>query len=168
MLGQLISRWFHVNIPGLGILVSLILIFLVGIFVSNVVGNGISKFIEWVLARTPFIRTLYMPLKDVIKSISGENKSKSFRKVVFVEFPIEGSHSLGFVTNEFVMVAGVKKEAIFIPTTPNPTNGYLIYVNSEKYIEIDMTVDAALRTIVSLGTVSPEVINEKLKNREDI
>ncbi|MDA3847548.1 MAG: DUF502 domain-containing protein [Vallitaleaceae bacterium] len=102
-----------------------------------------------------------MPLKDIIKSISGENKSKSFQKIVFVEFPLQGTHSIGFVTNEGIMVNGIAKEAVFIPTTPNPTNGFLIYVDTSSYTELDISVNVALRTIVSLGTMSPEILGTK-------
>jgi uncharacterized membrane protein len=72
---------------------------------------------------------------------------------------MEGSNSLGFITNERVMINGQEKVAIFIPTTPNPTNGFLVYLQPDHYIELDMPVDEALKTIISLGSISSEKIN---------
>lgn len=158
ILGKTINNVFEINIPGLGLLATLAIIFLVGMVADNLIGRKITQLTEKLFKSLPIVKTIYTPLRDILKNFSG-NKTNNFKKVVFVNFPMEGSSSLGFITNESVTINGQEKVAIFIPTTPNPTNGFLVYLSPDKYIELDMPVDEALKTIISLGAISPEMID---------
>lgn len=156
LLGDLLANVFNVYIPGLGILTTIALIFAIGLLTSNVIGKKLTHYVEGLLLKIPIIKTIYSPAKDIMKNFSGKSSS-SFRKVVLVEFPSEGMNSIGFVTKEYMQVKGKTMHAVFIPTTPNPTNGFLIYVEPHKYQDLYIPVDDALKTIISLGSISPDI-----------
>lgn len=158
LLGTPISNVIGVDIPGLGFVILLGTIFLIGLFVSNVVGHRITKMIEDIFKNMPIVKKFYTPIKEVMKSISGEDRVGSFRKVVYTEFPTSGAHSIGFITNEGIDFGGILKDAVFIPTTPNPTNGFLVYLEPSQYQVVDMPVEDAVKMVVSLGTVSPDMM----------
>lgn len=157
ILGDYIDNLIGRRIPGLGLLVTLLLILFAGIIASNVFGHKLTKSVENLIMKVPLIKTIYGPVKDVFSNLTQENSS-NFKKVVFVTYPLEGSHSIGFITKEAVTIGGVVKTAIFIPTTPNPTSGFLVYLSKDAYEELDLPVDIALKMIISLGTVSPNAI----------
>lgn len=157
LLGNLFKDYLKLNIPGLGLLATIILLLLVGLFANNFLGKKITTFVERLLKKTPLVKAIYNPMKEITQNFSGK-QSKSFRKVVFLDFPMQGRGSIGFITKESIVIDGTKKDAVFIPTTPNPTNGFLIYANSGEYTELDMSVDEALKTIISLGSISPDIL----------
>ncbi|MGD1821500.1 MAG: DUF502 domain-containing protein [Pleomorphochaeta sp.] len=158
---KVLEQYFDKPIPGLGFVITIFLIFIIGVLVNSLVGRKIRDLVELFFLRIPIIKSIYSPLKDFTENFSKKDSS-NFKKVVFVNFPNDKlSNSIGFITNESVMINNVDKTAIFIPTTPNPTNGFLIYLNKEDYVELDMKVDEALKTIVSLGAVSPDRIELK-------
>lgn len=114
--------------------------------------------VERTFLKVPIIKSIYSPLKDITDNFSKKG-SFNFKKVVFVNFPNDKlSSSLGFITKETIFINNQEKSAIFIPTTPNPTNGFLIYLNKEDYTELNISVEEALKVIVSLGSLSPDVI----------
>jgi len=140
-----IAKWFDITIPGLGFAVLVILVFVVGLFPSKY----ISKRLSAVVKKIPLINDIYVPLKDVTLMMLDKNK-KTFKEVVMVEFPMAGVKSLGFVTNENEIYT-----TIMIPTTPNPSNGFLIFVEDKtKYTVLDMTVKEGLTKVLQMGTVS--------------
>jgi uncharacterized membrane protein len=157
LLGDLFKDYLKINIPGLGLLATIVLLLLVGLIANNVLGKKLTAGIERLLKKTPLVKAIYNPMKEIVQNFSGK-QSNSFRKVVFIEFPMKGKGSIGFITKESIIVDGEEKAAVFIPTTPNPTNGFLIYANSGEYTELDISVDDALKTIISLGSISPEIL----------
>jgi len=144
---------FH--IPGLGIVIVLLLVLLIGLFSSHFIGKKIATLIEKIFGNMPLVKKLYSPIRDIVKTFIGTDKGKkSFTKVVLVDFPTKESKSIGFITNEDVTINGVVYSSIFIPTTPNPTNGFLIY---KKYAELkilDVTVEQGINMVISMSTVS--------------
>ncbi len=155
--GEPFRRLFGFHIPGLGLILSVLFVFMVGMIISNVIGKRISGWIEGLLERIPILKNIYMPLKDIMNNFS-DKRSNNFKQAVLVEYPRAGLHSIGFVTRENIFIDGKRKTIVFIPTTPNPTSGFIIYVEPNDYQMLDIPVEAALRTIISLGSLTPEQI----------
>lgn len=158
LLGNPIEKLIGFKIPGLGLFLALLFIFLTGVIASNVIGKKITSYIERLFKKIPVLKTVYMPIKDIFANFTN-NQSNNFKKAVLVEFPRRNTLSIGFITKENVIVGGLEKTVVFVPTTPNPTSGYLVYLSINDYKELDMPVDTALKAIISLGAVSPDIIN---------
>ena len=140
-------------------LVALVLISVVGVLARYYIGKKIIDWTDRVLMRVPFMNKIYGAIKQVNEAFSG--KKNSFKTVVLVEFPGPGNYSVGFITNEqpgeLQNTIGKHLVAVFIPTTPNPTSGFLILAPQEKLIRLKMSVAEALKYIVSLGSIAQEV-----------
>ncbi|UCC61114.1 MAG: DUF502 domain-containing protein [Dehalococcoidia bacterium] len=147
-------------IAGIGFGAIIVLIFLVGIFASNFVGRKIIQRIEALVEELPMVREIYNTFKQILQSVILPHKG-GFREVVLVEFPRPGMKTIGFVTNRIKDAAGNKLVSIYIPTTPNPTSGYLEIIPEEDVVLIDMAIDDAIKMVVSGGMVSPEVIDKR-------
>ncbi len=150
-----ISIIFKNPVPGVGILCTILLILCVGAITTNVIGKSIANYVEKLFLKTPIIKTIYSPIKEILKNIANKS-SQSFKKVVMVDFPMEGKKSIGFVTNENLIANGKRMHSVFVPTTPNPTSGFMILVEANDYEVLNMSMDDALKLIVSIGTVSNE------------
>ena len=147
---------FH--IPGLGIVLVTVVVFLTGVIVANLFGRKLVLIWEQMLARIPLVRSIYSGVKQVAETmLSGSGKS--FRKVVMVEYPRREVWTLAFVTGEGWDIAeqkiGGDLISIFVPTTPNPTSGFFLMVPRKDTIELDISVDQALKMIISIGVVLP-------------
>lgn len=153
------------HIPGLGIAFTLILMFLTGVFVTHLLGHKLVAFWESLLARIPIVRSIYNAVKQVLNSVLAD-KSEAFRNVLLVEYPRRGMWSIAFQTSKGLRQAkdklGESLITIFVPTTPNPTSGFLMMILEEDAILLDMTVDDALKMVVSLGMVLPTKPSTKL------
>lgn len=152
---------FH--IPGIGVILTLLVIFLTGLFAANFIGSRLVALGDSLVARIPLVRSVYIGVKQVAHTIFTPN-GQSFRKVLLVEFPHEGVWSLAFQTGESskeINDALHEEEMVsyFIPTTPNPTSGFLMMAPKSKVKEVDMTVDQALKFVISLGVVQPNQNN---------
>ncbi|MFI4963520.1 MAG: DUF502 domain-containing protein [Legionellales bacterium] len=146
------------HIPGLGVLLSLILLVVTGLIATNFFGQRIVRWGESLLSRIPLVRSIYNAVKQVIGAVLATN-SGAFRKVLLIEYPRKGLWSLAFQTgtgnSEVNEKAKAEMISVFIPTTPNPTSGFLMMVPKEDVIELDMSVDAALKFTISLGVMQP-------------
>ncbi len=147
---------FH--IPGLGIIITLILIFVIGLIIKSYIGNKLVVLGEWFVGKIPFVRGIYQALKQLVDAIFGD-KSQSFKKVVLIEYPRRGMYALAFVTSETSGEAQDRTDQrcinLFIPTTPNPTSGFYIMAPEDDVKHMDMTVEEAFKLIISGGIVSP-------------
>lgn len=147
-----------VNIPGFGVLLSLILLVCTGIIATNILGQRLFQWSESLLDKIPLVRSIYHATKQVINAIFSTN-SEAFRKVLLVEYPRKGMWSVAFQTgtptqgNEISL--DTEMVSIFIPTTPNPTSGFLMMVPRAEVKELSMTVEEALKFIISLGVMQP-------------
>lgn len=157
LLSSQIKYFTKETIPGLGVLAVILIVFIIGLIANNFIGNKITYLVDKILTKLPIIKTIYNPLRDIITNVSN-TESNNFKKAVFVDFPKEGSQSIGFITKEHIMVNGEERTSIFVPTTPNPTSGFLLYLTRDDYKELDLPVDVALKSIISLGSISPDEI----------
>ena len=147
-----------IHIPGLGIIVTLALITIAGLVTTSYIGYKIVQSGEDLVDRIPFVRNIYQAIKKISDSMFMDKRS-SFKKVVLVEFPRKGVYTIGFVTGvpsgEIRKKAGQNCISVFLPTTPNPTSGYLIIVPEDELVPMDMSVEEALTFIISVGIVTP-------------
>jgi uncharacterized membrane protein len=149
---------FGVHIPGLGALLAVLLLIFTGMLMSNIIGRSLVGLWEDLLNRIPFVRALYSGVKSFSTTILS-NQGNSFKKVMLIQYPREGLWSIGFQTAGDVPLisqhTGEPQVCVFIPTTPNPTSGFIMMVPRSQAIELDMSVDAAMKMIVTLGVVVP-------------
>lgn len=156
-----------VHVPGIGVIITLLVIFLTGIFAANFIGSKLVAFGDSIVARIPLVRSIYTGVKQVTQTVFTPG-GQSFRKVLLVEFPKEGVWSIAFQTAEVVKeietaLGHDSMVSYFIPTTPNPTSGFLMMAPKSKVIELNMSVDQALKLVISLGVVKPGIPNGKKK-----
>ena len=146
------------HVPGFGALLGLLIVLLTGLLVTNFIGRALVAIGEDLLERIPFVRALYGGVKSFSETVLSTS-GNSFKKVLLVEYPRAGAWSIGFQTTdqlpEINARLGVPQVCVFIPTTPNPTSGFIIFVPRAQCIELDMNVDAAMKMIVTLGVVGP-------------
>lgn len=149
---------FGVVIPGLGIVFAFVVLLLTGLLVANLLGRRLVLYWEEILQQIPLVRTIYGGVKSFAETLLS-NKGKSFRKVVMLQYPSKGVWSIGFLTaerlDEVSARLGRPHVCVFVPTTPNPTSGFIMMVPREDVMELDMSVDAAMKMIVTLGVVVP-------------
>lgn len=144
------------KIPGLGLIFTVMVVLLTGILVTNFIGHRLVNVWESMLNRIPLIRSIYHAAKQVISALI-QPKSEAFRKVVLVEFPRLGMSAVGFQTSEPMSNVPNHKNAItvFIPTSPNPTSGFLVVIAKEEVTELTMSVEEAFKFIISVGAIFP-------------
>ena len=152
------EAWLGLRIPGLGVILTLLIIMLTGVFGANFFGQKIIDFWERQLTRIPVVKTIYGSVKQVSDTLLSGN-GHAFRKVLLVRYPHPEAWSLAFQTNvpdEVTRVLPDEHVAVFIPTTPSPVNGFYFYVKKSEVVELDVSVDRALKYIVSMGVASSE------------
>ncbi len=152
------EEWLGVAIPGLGIILTLMVVLITGLLAANFVGRSLVGFWESMLNRIPIVRTVYSGAKNFAEIVFSDS-NESFKKVLLIEYPRKGIYSLAFQTatnlGEVQGRTGEDVVCTFVPTTPNPTSGFIIIVPKKDIIELDMEIDEAFKMIVSLGVVVP-------------
>lgn len=145
-------------IPGLGAILTLLIVFVTGLVATNFFGRRIIQFWEALLARVPVVKSIYYSVKQVSDTLFSDS-GQAFRKALLVQYPRQGSWTIGFMTGqpggdvanhlqgEFV--------SVYVPTTPNPTSGFFLMMPRADVVELDMSVDEALKYIISMGVVAP-------------
>ena len=154
------------TIPGIGLVVLVLALILVGMFAAGFLGKFFLRLGEWIVYKVPLISSIYSVLKQIFETFFS-TKTQAFSKVVMLEYPRKGIWILGFVSSE---LRGEVKEKfaeemlnVFIPTTPNPTSGFLIFVPKKDTIELDMKVEEGIKLVISGGLVEPENLPRKKK-----
>jgi uncharacterized membrane protein len=127
----------------------------------NVIGKRIVRWTESQLSRVPIGRIIYVGIRQVIQSFSDPEKT-GFMQVVMVEYPRKGIHTIGFVTNEHIDESGKKLVNVFIPTAPNPMTGFIQIVDESELLRTSITVEEALKMVVSAGRMSPKEVGDKM------
>mgnify|MGYP001390979500 FL=1 len=154
------KQLFGFDIPGLGIVFAFIVLVLTGLMVTNLIGRQIVDWWEELMQRIPLVRSVYGGVRSFTETVLTKSGS-SFRKVVMIEYPRTGMWSIGFITAddipEISAKTGVTQVCVYVPTTPNPTSGLIVMLPRDQIIELDMSVDAAMKMIVTLGVVAPVV-----------
>lgn len=148
-------------IPGVGFVVTLLMVYLIGVIASNVAGRRFIAYGEWFLSKIPVFRYPYVGVKRILDSFAAPQKT-NFMQVVLVEFPRKGMSSIGFITNETPGEPGNRLVSVFIPGSPNPTAGFLQIMMESEITRTDMSVQDALEMIVSAGRVLPKKVIEKM------
>ncbi|MAX53000.1 MAG: hypothetical protein CMH22_13570 [Methylophaga sp.] len=158
---------FH--IPGLGVLLAVVLVLATGMIVANLLGRRLVNAWESLLSRIPLVRTLYAGIKQILEAVLTTD-GQSFRRVLLVEYPRKGVWSLAFMTSDQLGEVQEKTQSevmsVFIPTTPNPTSGFVLMLPKEDVIELDMTVEQGLKMIISMGVVVPDWKKEQLHKQQ--
>ncbi len=153
------DAWFGIHIPGLSIIVAILLVLFTGILVTNILGNKLMQWADACMRHIPFIGSLYSTIKQVLNTILS-SEGKSFRKVLLIEYPRKGLWTIAFLTSdtgsEINTHTGEEMITAFVPTTPNPTSGFLIIVPKSQVKELSMTIEEAFKVVVSLGTLKAE------------
>ncbi len=146
------------HIPGLGAVLGVLIVLLTGLLVTNFIGQALVAIGEDLLERIPFVRALYSGVKSFSETVLSTS-GNSFKKVLLVEYPRAGLWTIGFQTTdnlpEINAHLGEPQVCVFIPTTPNPTSGFIVFVPRSQCIELDMHVETAMKMIVTLGVVGP-------------
>jgi uncharacterized membrane protein len=151
------EAWLGFSLPGVGAVLTLLVIFVTGLLTANIVGQRLVRFWESVLARIPVVKSIYYSVKQVSDTLFS-GSGDAFRKVLLVRYPHPQAWSLAFQTNVPGDVGGHFDEehvGVFIPTTPSPVNGFYFYVKRSETIELDVSVDDALKYIISMGVAAP-------------
>ena len=151
---------FGFDIPGLGVVVAFLILLATGVIAANFFGARLIRAWEAVLGRIPFVKSIYSSVKQVSDTLLSD-KGQAFRKALLVEFPRPGSWTIAFQTGAPAAavapyLAG-EHVSVYVPTTPNPTGGYFLMLPREQVRELDMTVDEALKYIISMGVVAPRL-----------
>src|SRR5262245_37614569 len=151
-------------VPGFGIIVAIFLITLIGFLTANFIGRAIVSYGEYLLSRMPFVRSIYSALKQILETVLSD-KSNRFSRVGVVEYPRKGVWSIVFIASERGTEISEKVDdsedplvAVFMPCTPNPTTGFLMYVPKSEVVELDMSIEEGAKLIISAGLVAPEYI----------
>lgn len=162
------KRLFGFHILGLGTVLTILVIFLIGLLAQNFVGRYIIQRWELFLHRIPLVNSLYSGVKQIADTVFSPS-GNAFRKAVLVQYPRQGSWTIAFLTG--IPGGDVKNHligeyvSVYVPTTPNPTSGFFLMMPKAEIVELDMSVDAALKYIVSMGVVAPNHVSpQKLNN----
>lgn len=152
---SLLHRVYH--IPGVGIIAFFLLLYLIGLITTNVLGRKLISWGDRLFTTIPVVKNIYTSSKQLTDAFSATRKG-SFRQAVFVEFPQEGNYMLGFVTNELTDLEQQKKVTVFIPTAFVPPQGFLLFLPREKILPSQLTVEEAIKAIMSVGIVTPHTL----------
>ncbi|WP_227767500.1 DUF502 domain-containing protein [Zhaonella formicivorans] len=156
---SLVTLFLRRSIPGLGLLLTVSIILLVGFLATNILGRSIINFSHQILSRIPVVNSIYITVKQIVDAFLHKDK-QAFQRVVMIEYPRKGIYGLGFVTGVAEGEVQLKTEQrvlnIFVPTTPNPTSGFLLLVPESDVIPLEMTVEEGIKMIISGGVITPE------------
>jgi uncharacterized membrane protein len=155
------ESWLGVYVPGMGVVLTLLVVFLTGVFTANIIGQRLFSIWERAVARIPVVNTIYKSVKQVSDTLFSPT-GQAFRKALLVQWPSPGMWTIAFLTGtpggDVANHLQGDYVSIYVPTTPNPTGGYFVMVPRSAVIELDMPVDIALKYIISMGVVAPRHI----------
>jgi uncharacterized membrane protein len=152
------ENWLGVHVPGFGVAMTVLVVFVTGVLAANIIGQRLVRFWEGLLARIPVVNSIYKGVKQVSDTLFAPG-GQAFRKALLVKWPREGMWTIAFLTGvpggDVVSHLQGDYLSIYVPTTPNPTGGYFVIVPRADVIELDITVDEALKYIISMGVAAP-------------
>jgi uncharacterized membrane protein len=157
-----VEHWPWFLRAGLSLAVLLVGIYFLGELAQNFAGRRILQLGEEVLLRVPFVKVIYRASKQVVSAFQKPD-SAAFKSVVLIEFPRRGTRAVAFLTNTLTRADGSVWHAVFVPTTPNPTTGFLQFLPAEDVIPTELTVEDAFKLVMSLGVLAPERISDALR-----
>jgi uncharacterized membrane protein len=156
------DKLLGVHIPGFGVILSVLVVLLTGLLAANFIGQRLVKFWESLLGRIPIVRSIYSSVKQVSDTLFSDS-GNAFRKALLVQYPRAGCWTIAFqtgvpapeVARHVSKIAGEDLVSVYVPTTPNPTSGFFLMMKASEVIELNMSVDEALKYVVSMGVVAP-------------
>lgn len=152
--------WLRPLVPMVNLVLSLAAIFLLGLVGTNIIGRRVLRIFEGLLMRLPLVKTIYSATKQVVETLQGPGRS--FQRVVLIQYPRRGLWMIGFVAAErrdtMNLVTSGKVLSVFIPTTPNPTSGFLVIVSPDEVIDLDYSVEEAFKFVVSMGIIGKDLV----------
>ena len=144
------------EIPGFGLILTLLIIFALGIFVTNVLGRRLFSWGERLISSIPLVKNIYNTLKQITNAFSGATQTENYQRVIYIQYPRKELWTICFVTGESVDGSGEEYYHVFVPTTPNPTSGVFIIIPKKDAIEADLSVEEGLKAVISGGLLAPE------------
>jgi uncharacterized membrane protein len=153
------ENWLGIHIPGLGAILTIVIVFVTGVFATNFFGAQLVELWHEILHRIPVVNSIYSSVKQISDTLFSSS-GQAFRKALLVQWPQEGMWTIAFLTG--TPGGGVAHHlppdsvAVYVPTTPNPTGGYFVIVARKNVIELDMSVDQALKYVISMGVAPPQ------------
>jgi uncharacterized membrane protein len=161
------ESWLGVHIPGLGVLLTVVIVLVTGVLAANFIGERLVRIWDELIHRIPFVSSIYSSVKQVSDTLFSSG-GQAFRKALLVQWPREGLWTIGFLTGtpggEVANHLPGDFVSVYVPTTPNPTGGYFVILARKDVIELDMSVDQALTYIISMGAVAPGASVKNGKN----
>jgi len=161
------ERWLGVHVPGMGVIMTLVIVVLTGVFAANFLGERLVRLWHEILHRIPVVNSIYSSVKQVSDTLFSSS-GQAFRKALLVQWPREGMWTIAFLTGVpgGDVVSHLKGDfvSVYVPTTPNPTGGYFVIMARSDVIELDMSVDQALKYIISMGVVAPGTNGRSTRN----
>ena len=152
------ENWLGLHVPGMGVVMTLVIVFLTGLLTTNLLGARLVHFWHEILHRIPVVNSIYSSVKQISDTLFSSS-GQAFRKALLVRWPHEGMWTIAFLTGTpgGDIAAHLKGDyiSVYVPTTPNPTGGYFVVVARSDVIELDMSVDAALKYVISMGVAPP-------------
>ena len=152
------ENWLGLHVPGMGAVMTLVIVFLTGLFATNLLGARLVQWWHLILHRIPVVNSIYSSVKQISDTLFSSS-GQAFRKALLVQWPREGMWTIAFLTGvpggDVVNYLKGAYVSVYVPTTPNPTGGYFVVVARKDVIELDMSVDEALKYIISMGVVPP-------------
>jgi len=162
------ENWLGVHIPGLGAILTVFIVFLTGVFATNFFGAQLVELWHEILHRIPVVNSIYSSVKQISDTLFSSS-GQAFRKALLVQYPREGSWTIAFLTGkpggDVVNHLQGDYVSVYVPTTPNPTSGFFLMMPKADVIELKMSVDEALKYIVSMGVVAPDIAKRSRKPR---
>jgi uncharacterized membrane protein len=146
----------QIEIPGLGLVLTILIIFALGIFVTNVLGKKLFSWAEKLISSIPLVKNIYSTIKQITNAFSGAVQTNNYQRVIYIQYPRPGLWTISFVTGESIDKSGVRYYHIFVPTTPNPTSGVFIIIPQEEAVDAEMTVEEGLKAVISGGLLAPK------------
>ena len=150
--------WLGVDIPGLGVVLAFAVVFLTGLLTANIIGQRLLALWEATLSRIPFFKSIYVSVKQVSDTLFSSS-GQAFRRALLVQYPRQGSWTIAFQTGtpggDVVNHLRGEYVSVYVPTTPNPTSGFFLMMPRADVVELDMTVDEALKYVISMGVAAP-------------
>ena len=151
-----IMERINFEIPGFGLILTLLIIFALGIFVTNVLGRRLFSWGERLISSIPLVKNIYNTLKQITNAFSGATQTENYQRVLYIQYPRKELWTICFVTGESVDGSGKEYYHVFVPTTPNPTSGVFIIIPKKDAIEADLSVEEGLKAVISGGLLAPE------------
>ncbi len=166
------NTYVGVDIPGFGVIIFIIFTAIVGALTKGLFGRQLVRFWENLISRTPVVRSLYKGLKQIVETILSQSNS-SFQNACLVQYPREGIWAIAFISTDtkgevFENIPSDEVVSVFLPTTPNPTSGFLLFVPKKDVVILDMTVEDAAKLVISAGLVTPPTAEEIAAGRKPV